>query len=636
MKAETFTGMISKDKKMTFNYLLRKIAPFGKPDSLLRMFRTCYVLLWILLPLAAASQSLQGKIDDLLKQEKLSGAVYSTIKDSHITSFSSGLKNLETGDPMLLDDKVHVGSLTKTFLAIGILRLATLNMLDLDDPIKKYLKDLPMDNPWESSNPVTIRHLLDHTSGMSDIRLWHFFSTGATAQTPLNEFYGRNPKVLDVHVKPGTMFSYSNIGYTLLGMLIDTIVKEPYEDYLDRNLLRPIGLKNSSFHFRTQHEDKKLAMGHFDNGDPAFAMPIYVRPAGQFTTTAEDMGTFLQFLLNGGRLNDQEFIKKEFIDQMGLPVNTIAAKNGLRLGYSLGALSRDRHGVVGIAHSGNTIGFRAMYYLFPKEKKAFFIAHNMDSETADYDLFNKTLIDHLDLDTLRVQIGSVKSSSSVQDSEWEGYYVPVFTKIHPMELIDVISGYTVVKNSGNGISIRPFQKKEIFAKTIGNALFVAQGRTAASHLFYKDGSGVTFLTTGTMTLKKISSWKIYLSTISVVLGVVAALLMILSFIINLFRRKWKYFMSPAMFCISTLILFTLSLLFVSSIDMIRIGNKSPPTMMIYACTFLLPAGCFISLIKYGSTLSKSIKRIDFWLIVLVSQFVITLWSYNLIPFATWE
>ncbi len=618
---------------MIFKYLSRNISLLEKPVNFWKV--TSYIVLCLLQPSVAATQSLQ-EIDVLLKQEKLSGAVYSVVNDGQITSYSSGLKNRHTGDPMLVDDKVHVGSLTKTFLAMGILRLATLNMLNLDDPIKKYLKDLPMDNPWENSNPVTIRHLLDHTSGMSDIRLWHFFSTGATAQTPLKEFYRRNPEVLDIHVKPGTLFSYSNMGYTLLGMLIKAIVKEPYEDYLDRNLLRPIGLKNSTFHFNSQNEDKKLAMGHFDNGDPAFAMPIYVRPAGQFTTTAEDMGKFLQFLLNGGRLNDQEFIRKEFIDQMGIPVNTIAAKNGLRLGYALGALSRDRHGVVGVAHSGNTIGFRAMYYLFPKERKAFFISHNMDSETADYELFNKALIDHLDLDTLRVHIGSIKSSSVVQNSEWKGYYVPVFTKIHPMELIDVISGYTVVKNTGNGLSIRPFQKKETIVKTIGNGLFVAQGRTEASHLFYKDGSGEAFLTTGAMTLKKMSGWKVYLTTIIVAFGVVATLLLILGFIIRLCRGQWKYFRSPSMFCTSTLLLFTLSLLIVSSMDVTETGNKYLPTMLVYASTFLLPVGCFVSLIKYGSTISKSIRRIDFWLIVLVSQFIIILCIYNLIPFATWE
>lgn len=621
---------------MIFNYLLRKIAPFEKADSILRMSQTCYAVLWILLPLAAAGQSLQGKIDDLLKQEKLSGAVYSIVKDGHIKLYSSGFKNLETGDPMLLDDKVHVGSITKTFLAMGILRLATLNRLDLDDPIKKYLKDLPMDNPWESSNPVTIRHLLDHTSGMSDIRLWHFFSTGAIAQTPLNEFYGRNPKVLDIQVKPGTLFSYSNMGYTLLGMLIETIVKEPYEAYLDRNLLWPIGLKNSTFHFKSQKGDKKLAMGHFDNGDSAFAMPIYVRPAGQLTTTAEDMGIFLQFLLNGGQLDGQEFIRKEFIDQMGVPVNTIATKNGLRLGYALGALSRDRYGVVGVAHSGNTIGFRAMYYLFPKEKKAFFIAHNMDNETADYELFNKALIDYLDLDTSSVHIGSNKNQSVVQDSEWKGYYVPVLTKIYPMELIDVISGYTVVESAEKGVSIRPFQKKATFLKKIGNGVFIAQGRTEASHVFYRDGSGGSFLTTGAMTLIEISAWKIYLTTIGVALGILATLLLILGFIINLFRGQWKHVRSAAMFCTSTLLFFTLSLLVVSRIDVTEIGNKSLATMLVYASTFLLPIGCFISLIKYGATLSKSIRRIDFWLIVLVSQFITILWIYNLIPFATWE
>ncbi|MDF2517031.1 MAG: class beta-lactamase-related serine hydrolase [Sphingobacterium sp.] len=615
-----------------------RLGPFSlKTHLFLSDMKVFLLTIFISLSLFVIGQPIQNKIDHLLKKEALSGAVFSVVNNGHITCYSSGLKNMETHEPMLKNTKIHVGSITKTFLAMGVLRLATENRLDLDDPIKKYLKDLPMNNPWESSHPVTIKHLLNHTAGLSDIRLWHFFSTEVSPQTPLKEFYRRNPQVLDIHVLPGTLFSYSNMGYTLLGMLIESVVKEPYENYLDKNLLQPIGLHNSTFHFTSQKEDKELAMGHLDNGRPTFAMPIYVRPAGQFTTTAQDMGTFLEFVLNEGRLDGKEFIRSEFIKQFGHPEQTIAAKNGLKLGYAFGALSRDRHAVIGIVHSGNTIGFRAMYYIFPKEKKAFFIAHNMDSETADYEVFNQALIDNLHIHPMRATVPSKKETApTLWDSDRNGYYVPVITKIYPMELLDIISSYTLVENHKTAISIKPFLKKETLITADDSQLYIAQNKTEASHLFYRDEHGESYLTTGIMTLKKVNGWKIVLLALSITLGALAASVLLLLFMFNMYKKKCNHFRSAEVPCSIALLLLVFSGLIVFSNDITQIGNKSFSAILLYGATILFPVGTFTSIIQYGLNLKKSITRFDFWLVVLVAQCLITLWCYHVIPFATWE
>ena len=599
------------------------------------VLKCCFFVLYFSLPLFVIGQSIQNDITVLLKEQKLAGAVYSIVKNGQISCYSSGLRNMETGDRMHKDDQVHVGSIAKTFLAMGILRLATESRLRLDDPVKKYLKNLPMINPWESVQPVTIRHLLNHTSGLSDIRLWHFFNTEVTAQSPLAEFYKRNPDVLDIHVKPGILFSYSNMGYTLLGMLIEAIVGEPYENYLDRNLLQPMGLNNSTFHFTAQYEHKQLAMGHFDSGGLAFAMPIYVRPAGQFTTTAQDMAIFLELILNGGMLDGKEFIRKEFIDQMGVPDQTIAVKKGLNIGYAFGTLSRDRYGVVGLAHSGNTVGFRAMYYLFPKEKKGFFIAHNMDSETADYDLFNQVIIDHLGL-KMPVPAHSRPQKLFIQDPQWDGYYVPVLTRIEPMELIDMISSYTRVSSMKNGLFVKPFQKKGTLLTTQDGALFYVRNRIGASHLFYKDKQGESYLTTGIMTLKKVNGWKIFALTISVLLGILAYAILLFIFLYKVLQKRADHFKSPAAFSSVTFLLFVLSVVIMAMGDVTRIGNKSFPTILLYCSTCLLPLGNFLALSQCLTAPKISLKGFDLCLVVLVAQFLILLWNYGLIPFVIWK
>jgi CubicO group peptidase (beta-lactamase class C family) len=339
-------------------------------------------------------------IENLLQKERISGAVWTIVNDDSIGVFSAGFKNLVTKEKLKDNDNVHVGSITKTILALGVLMLETQGKLNLDDPIKKYLPDLPIQNNWEATNPITVRHLLDHTSGLSDLRLWHFFSSSSKPNTPLSEFYTINTEVLRVQEKPGNMFSNSNIGYALLGMLIENIVNQPYEQYLDENLIKPMGMNNSTFQFVSQVGDLKsesLAMGHFDDGTTAPALPIYLRPAAQFTTTASDMGLLIKFFLNQGKANNLQIIDSVYFEQLGRPTYTKAAKRGLNVGYALGISLRDRYGVLGYAHSGNIVGYRAMLYVFPNEKKGFFISHNMDSEKADYEAFNKVLIENLNV-----------------------------------------------------------------------------------------------------------------------------------------------------------------------------------------------------------------------------------------------
>jgi len=103
-------------------------------------------------------------------------------------------------------------------------------------------------------------------------------------------------------------------------MIIEEIAQERYESYLDKNLIAPLGMTNRTFEFTTQtgkDADIKLAHGHFENGIVVFAIPMYLRPAGQFTTTAWDTGIFLRFMMSDGTMNGKEFINSEFLASVG-------------------------------------------------------------------------------------------------------------------------------------------------------------------------------------------------------------------------------------------------------------------------------------------------------------------------------
>ncbi len=431
---------------------------------------------------------------------------------------------------------------------------------------------------------------------------------------------------------------YSNMGYTLLGMVIEAVTKDSYENYLDKNLLLPLEMKSSTFKFVSQvgnNADSSLAMGHLDKQKTFPALPIYLRPAGQFTTTAYDMGVLLKFILKEGRLNDSEFIRKEFIRNLGVQATTIAAKNNLKNGYALGAASRDRHNVIGIAHSGNIIGFHAMYYFFPNEKKAFFVSHNMDSESADYEVFNKALIDFLGIPQKTTKHTTPNSLNNTTD-KWNGFYVPIITKVEPTKLFDIISSYVQVKNTEKGLLFKPFQKNEITLASINDQLYRAENKADASHLFYEDESGQRYLTTGIQTVKKINGWKISFLALSFLFGLLSCILIFLVGLYQIFKKGKHVYKEPVIYTFTALLVILIAVILISTNGIIHIGNKRFSTFLLYISTILFPLFSLISLIMYVNHIKVNIKKFGFWLIVLAVQFVVLLLSYGLIPFVTWE
>ena len=582
--------------------------------------------------------NLKGTIKNLLADQKLSGAVWSTVSDNgEIVTGADGYHNMETKDILKPASKVQVGSIAKTILATGFLRMASRGLLHLDDPVTKYLPAIPISNPWNKTNPVTIRQLLDHTSGLTDARLGHIFSTTSTPDTPLDAVYSNNKNLLKIQARPGSMYSYSNLGYTILGSVIEEITKVRYENYLDAHILKPLGMLNSSFTFISQagtYADDQLAYGHFDDGRPVTAIPMYLRPAGQFTTTAEDMGKFLRFILSDGRVHGEFFIRHEFLASIGQQRGTDAYKKGVPFGESLGAYSRDRYGVVGVAKNGNTLGFAAMIYLFTEEKKAFFIAHNMDSETADYDVFNEALTKHMGLRT-RTFI-TKQQPIEKEITNWAGYYVPVITKVQPFGLLDNVFSHTKVTTTKNGALLIPFQgrTKELIYQ--GKHLFSMPDRTNISHAFYTSGNGDLLITDGVKTVKKVSGIKIIAIATSLLLGLIGMLCLFIAGCAKFIKHKLDFVHHPGFWLFTAILTLLLSIACIATQPFMRLGDRTPGNVLLFISTILIPVFASVSLILTIKAPGKFVNSLTFWISVFVLQFCAVLIANKLMPIVMWQ
>ncbi len=595
------------------------------------------VALWIAVPTAllAAPTKLQKDVANALVEEGLTGAVWSTIdSDGTIVTGAAGLKDSRSGRALAADDRVHIGSVTKTLLATGVLRLVTEDRFALDTPVADVLPDVAFDNPWEDTDPIRIRHLLDHNAGLDDLRLWQFFSARASPDTPLAKTFDPDATLLRVRSRPGTRFSYSNMSYTLLGRVIESVTGQRYERYLDAHLLQPLAMHDSTFAFVSQQgpaADPRLAMGHFDDGTAHAAIPTFLRPAGQFTTTARDMARFAGFLMSDGRIKGQTFIAPELLDAMGQPVGTEAAGAGLQAGYGLGLLTRDRHNAVGRCHDGSVLGYHAMLCLFPEQQRAFFVSINTDSETADYGRIDALLIKALEIPA-PTRMALPQSTEVATD--WEGFYVPAPNRFASFAWLDTVFGFVHVRRHGEALQLRSLQSDARLLVPAGGLLFRAADRTLASHALLTSADGRRILSTGTRSFERTSTGKLVLLWASLVVGALGLLYLLLSALFRLPSRRMTA-SHPAFIPSLAVLALVLPVPLFYGQSFLQLGDLTPASAMLAAVTAALPLAMLAGLMiqvrrgRGGGTTPDSLAMLA------VLQFAIVLGAWGLVPLRLW-
>jgi CubicO group peptidase (beta-lactamase class C family) len=590
---------------------------------------------WLLLALSAAAGAgadcdLQCSLARMLDEEKLAGAVYALVEGEETRVGATGFADYGTRSPMRPDSKVHIGSVTKSVLALGVLRLASQGRVDLDAPLENLLPALTLDNPWKAKSPVTLRHLLDHTSGLDDLRLWHLFSHQSEPRASLNEVFIRNADVLRVRVEPGTRFSYSNMGYTLAGMVIEAVTHERYEAWLDRELLRPLGMSDSTFEFRTQsgpQADARLAWGHFEDFSRAGATAVAVRPATQFTTTAADMAKLARFLMSDARLGGEAFIDEALMKQMA-HARTPAATAGLESGYALGLARRDRHGAVGNCHLGNIIGYRAALCVYPEHRKAFFIALNSDSETARYARFDELLTRELQVQAPVMQA----IASQVAPVDWQGRYVLTPARFEQFRYLDLLFDSVDVRVEGAGLTVHSLGGATQTLVPVAPALFRLPDRVRASHaLLMADGERL--ISDGSRTFQRISEARFVANWASLVLGLAGLLTLLVLIPWRAWRRR-EPLIQPA--SLAWVLLLVTPVLFVTQ-PFMAIGDVTAASVCLYLTTAALP----LLMIAQVVWAWRARTRLKSWRVhgvaaALVLQWCLALWAWDLMPFALWR
>ena len=197
-------------------------------------------------PVAAdAFASIDRTFEEYRLDAHVPGLVYGIVADGRLAHVRSlGVQDLETNRPVTSDTLFRIASMTKAFTALAILKLRDDGSLLLDAPAEDYLPELRgWKYPTQDSPRIRVRDLLNHTAGFVTDDPW------GDRQTPLPE--AEFTRMLEAGVPftraPGTAMEYSNLGYAMLGRIVGNLSRQPYKDYVERTLLRPLGMAASGF-----------------------------------------------------------------------------------------------------------------------------------------------------------------------------------------------------------------------------------------------------------------------------------------------------------------------------------------------------------------------------------------------------
>jgi CubicO group peptidase (beta-lactamase class C family) len=273
-----------------------------------------------------------------------------------------GVADAAAGGTVTPQTRFRAGSLAKPLTAAAILGRAEAGRLDIDRSLNDLLPEFRIRTRGGAEDaPVTNRAILCHHAGLPmDLAkgMWTDRSFGTVLEA-LHEEYLAFP--------PGLVFAYSNLGYSLLGVLIERASGEPFAEHLERRILKPLGMERTRFPGR-RAADPDQAVGHRD-GAPLEPLPIRDLPACGLETTAADLGRLIQALLGGGQLDGRQVIGTQSLETMFQSQNL---SSHLDMGLYTGLGWFPEEGTLPgcgrvVRHSGSTIGFGAELILLPEE-----------------------------------------------------------------------------------------------------------------------------------------------------------------------------------------------------------------------------------------------------------------------------
>jgi CubicO group peptidase (beta-lactamase class C family) len=289
-----------------------------------------------------------------------------------------GKSNVASNQATTDETLFRIGSTSKAFASLSILKLVNEGRLSLQDPVHKLVPEIWFKNRWEATDPVRVVDLLEHTTGWDDMHLREYAKNAKGMTLREGLAYDHHSRIS--RWPPGTRMAYCNSGPPVAAYIVEKLTGQRFEDYVTQNFFLPIGMKTATYF--QQPSPQLTTLYHPDGKTPYPYWNILLRPAGAINASAKDMAAYLQFYLNRGEVGGVQVMPAASIERMETPTRTWEAQQGLKAGYGLSNYTSVQDGFVYHGHDGGVDGGLTEMAYMPEYGVGYFYSINAGNGAA--------------------------------------------------------------------------------------------------------------------------------------------------------------------------------------------------------------------------------------------------------------
>lgn len=325
--------------------------------------------------MASGDQAMYEAIDEYItsrmRADRIPGVALALVKGDQIVYLKGYGRADQSGRPVTPQTPFLIGSITKTFTALAVMQLVEAGEVELDAPVQHYIPWFRVADP-EASARITVRMLIEQTSGLPQNPTFVTWSWPNEADSIERHVH----LLADVKLvfPPGQSFAYSNGNYATLGMIVQVVTGESYEDYIRQHIFAPLAMQHSYVSQEAAMQDGMARGYRWVFGYPIPATLPFSRanlPAGFAISSAEDMAHYLVAQMNGGRYQRNSILSPE-----GIALMQAEPPPGV---YGLGWESLRLNGHRLINFDGATGNYQASLFIDPEERVGVFVTANVMS-----------------------------------------------------------------------------------------------------------------------------------------------------------------------------------------------------------------------------------------------------------------
>ncbi|AEM70745.1 beta-lactamase [Allomuricauda ruestringensis DSM 13258] len=462
----------------------------------------------------AQTHPLDKKIDTILEKYQVPGAAIALVnKDTVVYSGYFGKSDIKTGKSVNERTQFTIGSISKTFLALGTMKAQEQGKLNISKPLKEVIPSFNFTNEYNENQPLKLIHLLEHTSGFDEAHFDIFARTDSN--TPLHTVLAQSQSALTTRWAPGSYYSYNTLNYIAAAYILEESVKGSFETFMTKHILNPLKMDVATYH---PAENTHRAKGYASSLEEPFPnLPQW--PAGSLTTNLKGMQNFTQLFLNEGTFKGNRLVEATSIQAMETPESSQLARNGVDFGYGKGLMQEFVGNDIFYGHNGSYGGFLSEFGYSKKQDIGYIILLNdRDASKAIKEIKKELLASY------KVKPEPEPAIAPLNLEKFEGAYQPITFNVevlYPfMRLIDL----QIMNAEGSHLIQTSMMGGAVQWMPVADGIFKKDNEPQATTLFVDDNESTIWL--GETSYHKISRMGAY---IQFYLALLCVLIVIVSF-----------------------------------------------------------------------------------------------------------